>query len=62
MHKKDTVMNIVITSAIKQTCLLQSSKDSDYAIRKAKSVKFRADARSTAPFSPLLPAAWAHWH
>ena len=47
MHGKDTVMDIVITSALKQTCLLQSTKGSDYAIRKAESVKFRAESRST---------------
>ena len=49
MHTKDTVMDIVITSALKQSCLLQSLKGSDYAIRKAKTVKFKADARSSGP-------------
>jgi hypothetical protein len=49
MHRKDTVMDIVIVSALKQSCLLQSIKGSDYAIRKVESVKFRADARSTGP-------------
>jgi hypothetical protein len=42
-------MDIVITSALKQSCLLQATKGSDYAIRRAESVKFRADARSTGP-------------
>jgi hypothetical protein len=46
---KDKVTDIVFTSALKQSCLLQSTKGSDYAIRKATSVKFRADSRSTGP-------------
>jgi len=49
MHRKDTVMDIVITSAMKQSCLLQSTKGSDYAIHKSESVKFRADVRFTGP-------------
>jgi hypothetical protein len=65
MHRKDTVMAIVITSAIKQSCLLQSTKGSDYAIRKAEFVKFRADARSTGPIQSsstrrLVPLALNH--
>ena len=42
-------MDVVITSALKQSCLLQATKGSDYALRRAKSVKFRADARSIGP-------------
>ncbi len=50
MHMKDTMMGIVITpSALKQQCLLYSTKRSDYAIRKAESIKFRADSRFTDP-------------
>jgi hypothetical protein len=49
MHKKDTVMDLMITSTLKQSCLLQSTKGSDYVIRKAESVKFRPEARSNGP-------------
>ena len=65
MHRKGIVMDIVITSALKQSCLLQSIKGSDYAIRKADSVKFRADDRSTGPIQSsstrrLVPLALKH--
>ena len=49
MHKKDSVMDIIITPAIKQSCLTHASKGSDYVIRDAESVKFRKDARSSCP-------------
>ena len=49
MHKKDIVMEIIITSALKQSCLIQSTKGSDYVIRGAELVKRGADARSTCP-------------
>ena len=65
MHRKDTVMDSVITSALKQSCLLQASKGSDYAIRKAKYAKFRANARSAGPIQSsstrrLVPLALNH--
>ena len=65
MHMKDTVMYIVITSALKQPCLLQSLKGSDYAIRKAESVKFKTYARSSGPIHTsstrrLVPLALNH--
>jgi hypothetical protein len=58
-------MDIVITSALKQSCLLQSIKGTDYALRKAESVKFRADARSAGPIQSsstrrLVPLALNH--
>ena len=46
MRRKDSVMDIIITSALKQTCLTHASKGSDHVIRAAESVKFRKDARS----------------
>jgi hypothetical protein len=42
-------MDVVITSALKQSCLLQATKGFDYAIRKVESAKFMANARSTGP-------------
>ncbi len=58
-------MDVVITSALKQSCLLQATKGSDYAIRKAETVKFRADARSSGPIQSsstrrLVPLALNH--
>ena len=47
MHKKDSVMDIIITSAIKHSCLTRAIKGSDYVICDAESVKFRKDARSS---------------
>ena len=49
MHMKDFVMDIIITSAIKSSCLTHASKGSDFVIRDAESVKFRKDARSSGP-------------
>jgi hypothetical protein len=40
LHRKDSVMDIVITSSMQRSCLLHSSKSSDFAIRKAKNEKF----------------------
>ncbi len=65
MHRKDIVMDVVITSAMKQSRLLQSTKGSDYAIRKDESVKFRADFRSAGPIQSsstrrLVPLALNH--
>ena len=65
MQRKDTLIDIVITSTLKQSCLLQSIKGSDYGIRKAESVKFKADARSTGPTQSsstrrLVPLALNH--
>ncbi len=58
-------MDIVITFALKQSCLLESTKGSDYAIRKVESVKFRADSRSSGPMQSsstrrLIPLALNH--
>ena len=49
MHRKDTIMDIVVTSALKHSCLINATKGSDYVIRAVESVKFWADARSTCP-------------
>jgi len=65
MHVKDTLVDIVITSALKQSCLLQSIKGSDYVIRATESVKFIAHSRSTCPIQSsstrrLVPLALNH--
>jgi hypothetical protein len=62
---KDTMMDIVITLALKPSCLLNATKDSDFAIRVAKSVKFRDDARSRGPIQSsatrrMIPVALNH--
>ena len=59
-------MDIVVTSAMQRSCLTQSSKSSDHAIRKAENEKFRKDARSIVPiqFSPtnrFIPLAMDHF-
>jgi hypothetical protein len=65
MYRKDTVMDIVITSALKQSYLLQATKGSDYAISRAKSAKSRVAARSAWPIQSsstrrLVPLALNH--
>ena len=42
-------MDIINTSAIKQSCQSHAFKSSDYVIRDAESVKFRKDACSSSP-------------
>jgi hypothetical protein len=65
MQRKDSVMDIIITSAIKSSCLTHASKDSDYVIRDVESVKLRKDARSSSPVQSsatrrLIPLALNH--
>jgi len=49
LYRKDTVMDVVITSVMQRSCLSNTSKSSDYAIRRVESEKFRKDARSVGP-------------
>ncbi len=49
LHRRDSVMDIVITSAMQRSCLINSSKSSDFAIKKAEDEKFKKDARSAGP-------------
>jgi len=49
-------MYIIITFAIKQSCLTHASKGSYYVIRDVESDKFRKDAHPQAPSSLLLHA------
>ena len=58
-------MDIVVTSALKHSCLINAVNGSDYVIRAAESLKFRADARSTSPIHSsatrrLIPLALNH--
>jgi hypothetical protein len=38
-RKDDTVMDLVVTSDLQKSCLIHTSKSSDYAIRKAENEK-----------------------
>ncbi len=49
LHRKDVVMDIVITSVLKHSCLSNATKGSDYVLRTAETVKFRKDSRSCGP-------------
>ena len=65
MHRKNSVMDILITSALKHSCILNATKDSDHVIRAFESVNFRADARSSCPKRSsstrcLIPLALNH--
>jgi len=66
LHKKDSVMDVVITSDMQRSCLLHSSKSFDFAIRKTENEKFNKDARSVGPIQncPIkrfLPLAMNHF-
>jgi hypothetical protein len=66
LHRKDSVMDVVVTSAMQRSCLLHSSKSSDYAIRKVENEKFRKDARSVGPIQNcatkrFIPLAMNHF-
>ena len=59
-------MDIVVTYAMQRSCLSQSSKSSDHAIRKAENEKFMKDAISVGPiqFSStklFIPLAMSHF-
>ncbi len=43
LHRKDFVMDVVVTFAMTRSCLSYTSKSSDHAIRKAENGKFRND-------------------
>ena len=49
LYRKDTVMDVVVTSAMQKSCLSNTSKSSDYAIRKVENEKYRKDARFVGP-------------
>jgi hypothetical protein len=59
-------MDVVITSVVQRSCLSNSSKSSDHAIRKVENETFRKDATSTGPIKFIatkrfLPLAMNHF-
>ncbi len=65
MHRKDTVMDLVITSGLKKPCLFKSITSSDFVITDAENKKFRADANSVGHIEQsatkrLVPMAMNH--
>ena len=65
MHGMDTVMDVVITSAMQKSCLNHSITSSDYVIRKAENMKFGKDSRSVDPIQQsstmrFIPLAMNH--
>ena len=65
MHRKDSAMDIVVTSALQPSCLLPSTRSSDYVIKLVEDRKFRRDAASTGPIQNsatrrLIPLAMNH--
>jgi hypothetical protein len=58
-------MDVVITSVLKQSCVSNVAKGSDYVLRTAEAVKFRKESRSTGPIQSsatrrLVPMAINH--
>jgi hypothetical protein len=49
LYRKDIVMDLVVTSVLQKSCLIHTSKSSDYAIRKAGVEKYMKCARSAGP-------------
>ncbi len=49
MRRKDAAMDIVIASALQLSCLLPSTRSSDYVIKEVEDKKFRRDASSMGP-------------
>jgi hypothetical protein len=65
LHRKDVAMDVVITMVLKQSCLPNVAKGSDYILRTAEAVKFRKDSRFSRPIQSsatrrLVPLAISH--
>ncbi len=66
MHKRDFVMDIVVTSALQRSCLSQTSKSSNHVVRKVENDKFMKDANSVGPIQTsstkrFIPIAMNHF-
>ncbi len=48
-HAKDAALDLMISSSLSQSTLLQTSKSADYVLRKGENVKFSKDLRNTEP-------------
>ena len=46
---KDTALDLMISSSLSQSTLLQTSKSADYVLRKSENVKFTKDLRNAEP-------------
>ena len=58
-------MDVVVTSEMQNSCLSNTSKSSDYAIRKMENEKYRKDARYVGPIQNIstkrfVPLAMNH--
>ena len=53
LHQLDSMMDVVISSSLTQSCLLPSSKSFDFVLRKAENMKFTKDLRSSSPIQKL---------
>ncbi len=63
--RKDVAMGIVIAFASQPSCVLSSTRSSDYVIMQVEDMKFRRDASSTGPIRDsatrrLIPLALNH--
>ena len=47
IHRKDSVMDVVIASALQKSCLSSSTRSSDFVLRQAENKKFNSDAKSS---------------
>jgi hypothetical protein len=66
VHRMDSVMDIVIASALTKSCSLPYSQSSDFMLRQAENKKFNNDLRSTEPIQEsatrrLIPLASNHF-
>ncbi len=65
MHRKDTVMDVIIVFGMQKSCLQSTAKSSDYVLREAKTRKFAKDSKSSAPiqgaaYMRFVPLAMNH--
>ena len=66
IHMKDTVMDVVISSALTKSCLHQQASSSDFVNHRAEKVKFNKDLNSNAHVQTsatrrLIPLAMNHF-
>jgi len=60
-HAKDATMNLIITSSLSKSTLLQSTKSSDFALRFVENTKFNTDLRSVDPLQSSATQRFIPW-
>jgi hypothetical protein len=66
LHRKDSNMDVVVTSALQSSCLIQSTKSTDHVVKKAENEKLRKHTNYLGPTQAsatkrFIPLAMNHW-